>query len=179
MNSYNLFYSFLEVIWLTESKKMKRFNISEQSINYPLPSVTLSGAAPNSAEANQSGEVWIGGSSLKRRCKHIDQSTHDRVRCTHPSLALLHPSNLSMSYPTLIAFIRVNTTQQPQCKNVHTAFKSKNQEMAYRMQNKAMRDGQRIQIYNLYAVFWCAHTHSTQKLNVIQHNILSILESIF
>lgn len=38
---------------------MKTFNISEQSINYPLPSVTLSGAAPNRAEANQSGEVGL------------------------------------------------------------------------------------------------------------------------
>lgn len=55
----SLFYSFLEVIWLTGSKKMKKFNITEQSINYPLPSVTLSGAAPNRAEANQSCEVGL------------------------------------------------------------------------------------------------------------------------
>lgn len=55
----SLFYSFLEVIWLTGSKKMKKCNISEQSINYRLPSVTLSGAAPNPAEASQSGEVGL------------------------------------------------------------------------------------------------------------------------
>lgn len=58
-----------------------------------MPHVTMSDAATDPAETNQSDEAGLRGSGLKGRCKHIDHSTHDRA---HVATILPEPHSVSL-----------------------------------------------------------------------------------
>ncbi len=133
-----------------------------------MPQVTLSDAATNPAEANQSVEAGLGGSGLKGRCKHIDHSTHDRAH-----VATIVPQPRSVSLINCPHHIYHSECSQRVCgkkqKQTHTVRHTK---WGNGRHNKGRRDGQRTilctewtQICHLYG--WaCTYTHTSARWTV-------------
>ena len=145
-------------------KEEKLGHFFKETIKHWMPHVTLSDAATNPAEANQSVEAGLQGSGLKGRCKHIDHSTHDRA---HVATILLEPHSVSLiNCPQRIYHSTLWEGLQHKNKHTHTVQHTRWVNVRQDTHNKGRRDGhgeiictEWTQISHLYG--WaCTYTHN-------------------